>query len=180
MQILYEHRTPPRTRRKALIVAIGAALVIALLVNPPGTLWATWALWALATALLLAGTALLALRPIIFIWITPREIILDPYGPHRRIPLQHIHDIDVTGQGRKTVLTLHLRNGDSVDLTGRIGDPHEVHSLLTDLGVTTRQPGGTILSDSLAQRPGVDLLHGKAGKARVQDKGPEQEKDDIS
>jgi hypothetical protein len=180
MQILYEHRTPPRKRRKALLVIFGAALVVALLVNPPGTLWATWVLWAFATALLLLGTALLAISPIIFIWITAREIILDPYGPRRRIPLRHIHDIEAMGTGRKTVLTLHLRNGDSVDLTGRIGDPHEVHSLLTDLGVTTRQPGGTILSDSLAQRAGVDLLHGKAGKARVQNKGPEQEKDDIS
>ena len=137
MRILYEHRSPQRTKRKAALIAIGALMVAALVGYPPATLVWTWALWALASALLLLGTALLVIPPVIRIWITPNEILLHPMTLHQRIPIQHVHDMEL--QDQDDTLILYLRNGETVEISEWFGDPDKIAALLNQLGVSTRE-----------------------------------------
>ncbi|WP_375174165.1 hypothetical protein [Pseudooceanicola sp.] len=138
MQLLYEHRSPPRTGRKVALIITGALMVVALLIFPPEGLVTTWSLWALACALQLAGVGLLALPPVIHLWITRREIIIHPTGPVRRLPIQHIHDMELSGTEEDPVLTLHLRNGEELDLSDWTDNVPEVMALLAQLGVARR------------------------------------------
>lgn len=137
MQILYQHQSPPRTKRKAALVLAGVLMVIGLVARPPDTLAWTWGLWALASALLLLGTALLVIPPVIHIWITRREVILHPMTLRQRIPIQHIHDMDLS-DGTDPGLTLYLRNGETLELTDWVGDTRKIAALLTRLGVAQR------------------------------------------
>ena len=139
MQLLYEHRSPPRTRRKIALIVVGALMVAWLIAFPLEGLVTTWTLWALACALQLLGIGLLVLPPVIHLWITPEEIILHPTGPVRRIPVQHVHDMELSGTEEDPVLTLHLRNGEDLDLSDWTDNVPEVLDLLDHLGVALRE-----------------------------------------
>lgn len=135
MRLLYEHRNPPRTGLKAALILAGIGIVAMQVITPTEGLWRTWGLWALASSLMLAGVALLMLPPIIHIWITQREVILHPLRLHRRIPVQHIHDLslsDASSDG--PVLTLNLRNGEQVELESWAGDVKRIAAILQSLG----------------------------------------------
>lgn len=120
------------------LIVIGMLMVAALMVAPPEGLFATWGLWALACALQLAGVALMVLPPVIHLWITQDEIILHPSGPRRHIPVQHIHDMELTGPEQARILTLHLRNGEDLNLSDWTKDTEDVAALLDQLGVPRR------------------------------------------
>ena len=139
MRLLYEHRNPAHTGRKISLIVIGAVMVAGLIALPPERLWVTWGLWAMATALQLAGVGLLLLPQVVHIWITDTEIILHPMDLHRRIPLQHIHDLRIDGPKDQPVLILTLRNGETEELTGWIGDIPKIAALLVSLGVADQE-----------------------------------------
>ena len=124
MRLLYEHRSALRTPPKLALIAGGAGL----------TAWQLWALWIVAATLQIGGALLLLVRPRVHLWITEAEVIIDPQGPHRRIPLRMIHHVE-TGEGGAP--RLRLRNGEAVELAGK-GRVRAMFRALDQLGLPRR------------------------------------------
>jgi hypothetical protein len=134
MRLLYEHRSALRTPPKLALIAGGAGLTAWLAQEPGLPGWQLWALWIVAATLQIGGALLLLMRPRVHLWITEAEVIIDPQGPHRRIPLRMIHHVE-TGEGGAP--RLRLRNGEAVELTGK-GRVRAMFRALDQLGLPRR------------------------------------------
>lgn len=138
MQLRYRHTSRDLTLAKLALAAAGLGLALALGFWPPRDFWWHVGLWVLAGSAGFGGLLALMIRPRVYLVVTDREIVLDPDGPFRRIPLRHVHHAEFGDGPDGPVVTLQLRNGDRIDISGRIGRRDDLQPLLAELGIMTR------------------------------------------